>query len=116
LISFWLAGSGLWHIGRAYAFNETRLVELAEMLTIWSDGYDTQSFFDLIQTKYGYKCEELIKWCKLDGTKKDCCKELFRPIGVIKSGICYQTRRNTNQVCSTFYTNSQSLRIVADQN
>jgi hypothetical protein len=102
LISFWLAGSGLYYIQPAFYFNETSLVELAEMFKIWSDGYDTQSFFHMIQDEYGYKCEQLFKYCELGLKRRDCCKELFRPIWVLRRGVCYQTRRNINQVCSIF--------------
>ncbi|KAI6169977.1 hypothetical protein M3Y97_01167700 [Aphelenchoides bicaudatus] len=108
LISFWLAGSGLYSIELAYSFNETRLVELAEMFKIWSDGYDTQSFFHMIQDEYGYKCEQLFEYCQFGVKGRDCCKELFKPIWVLYSGVCYQTRRNINQ---TRISNSLFVRF-----
>jgi hypothetical protein len=98
LISFWLAGSGLSPINLASGFNETRIVELANLFEIWSDGYDIKSFFHRIQDMYGYKCEQLFKYCSFGNKDRDCCNYMFRLVWVTRLGACYQTRRNLNQV------------------
>lgn len=86
-------------IGPAFHFNETRIDELNEMFQVWSSGYDTETFFHKIQNEYGYKCEQMFKFCAFGVKQRDCCKELFRQIWVLKFGLCYQTKRNLNQVC-----------------
>jgi hypothetical protein len=85
-------------MGGSFFINQTYLEHSERMFTIWSDGYDSKSFFDLMQIKYGYKCEDLFHSCKLGRKVIDCCGDLFIPRSVVRRGLCYQTRRNVNQV------------------
>uniref|UniRef100_A0A914ENI2 Uncharacterized protein n=1 Tax=Acrobeloides nanus TaxID=290746 RepID=A0A914ENI2_9BILA len=97
LIVFWIAGSGLENMNDLPTWNDTYLEYLQGLYKIWSKGYDHQGFFDKIQSKYGYKCEDLFAQCVVGGTTQDCCNVLFKRQVVPRRGICYQTKRNVNQ-------------------
>lgn len=98
LIRFWLAGSGLENISPLTEYNRTYMDMLNNWYGIWSKGYDHKAFFDLMQTKYGYSCDDLFNHCELAGKVKDCCSDLFFRQAVMRRGICYQTRSFVNQV------------------
>ncbi|CAB3410408.1 unnamed protein product [Caenorhabditis bovis] len=97
LVQFFIAGSGLENMNNVAGFNRTYLSHLNNLYKIWSAGYTTLEFFDLIQQKYGYKCEELFYECQLAGRILDCCNDLMVRKVVMRRGICYQTRRDVNQ-------------------
>lgn len=59
LLRFWLGGSGLENITPLMEYNRTYLDQLAKWYNIWSDGHTHKAFFDLMQTKYGYECDDL---------------------------------------------------------
>lgn len=115
LIRFFLGGSGLENMDELPEFNLTYMNEISQLYDVWSSGYDPQSFFELVQvsvalknfikfflyffkTKFGYKCSDLFHYCELAGKPTECCKELFQRRSVMRRGICYQTRRDVNQV------------------
>ncbi|KAF1746871.1 hypothetical protein GCK72_023329 [Caenorhabditis remanei] len=78
-------------------FNRTYLSHLNNYYKIWSEGYSVDGFFEIIQQKYGYKCEDLFYECQLAGKILDCCNDLMVRRVVMRRGICYQTRRDVNQ-------------------
>ncbi|KAK6032668.1 hypothetical protein OSTOST_01145, partial [Ostertagia ostertagi] len=78
-------------------FNRTYMSHLNQLYKIWSDGYTTEEFFNLIQEKYGYACDELFRECQLAGKIMNCCSDLFERQVVMRRGICFQTRKFVNQ-------------------
>ncbi|CAD5222235.1 unnamed protein product [Bursaphelenchus xylophilus] len=97
VVRFWLAGSGLENIDAINDYNRTYLDELSTVFNRWSEGYDPKSFFELMQTKHGYTCDELFYYCELGGKAKNCCTDMFRKRAVMRRGLCFQTLPNVNQ-------------------
>ncbi|EGT57946.1 CBN-TAG-263 protein [Caenorhabditis brenneri] len=97
LLEYFVAGSGLENMNDVTYFNRTYLSHLNNYYKIWSEGYSVDGFFEIIQQKYGYKCQDLFYECQLAGKVLDCCNDLMVRRVVMRRGICYQTRRDVNQ-------------------
>ncbi|RCN29474.1 hypothetical protein ANCCAN_24768 [Ancylostoma caninum] len=78
-------------------FNRTYMSHLNALYRTWSNGYSTEEFFNIMQAKYGYSCNELFRECQLAGKTLNCCSDLFQRQVVMRRGICFQTRRFVNQ-------------------
>ncbi|VDP09092.1 unnamed protein product [Heligmosomoides polygyrus] len=97
LIRFWIGGNGLENMDELSYFNRTYMGHLNQLYMQWSNGYTTEEFFNLIQEKYGYSCDELFRECQLAGKVMNCCSDLFERQVVMRRGICFQTRKFVNQ-------------------
>ncbi|VDM78842.1 unnamed protein product, partial [Strongylus vulgaris] len=97
LVKFWIGGSGLENMDDLAYFNRTYMSHLNSLYKTWSNGYSIDEFFNLMQGKYGYSCEELFQECQLAGKTMSCCNDLFVKQVVMRRGICFQTRKFVNQ-------------------
>ncbi|CAI5455521.1 unnamed protein product [Caenorhabditis angaria] len=97
LIEFFVAGSGLENMNDVTYFNRTYLSHLNNLYKIWSEGYSVEGFFNIIQQRYGYQCEDLFYECQLAGKILDCCNDLMVKRVVMRRGLCYQTKPDINQ-------------------
>ncbi|KAE9550848.1 hypothetical protein FO519_005929 [Halicephalobus sp. NKZ332] len=97
LIAYFVAGSGLENMDEVPYNNASYNRYLSDLFNTWSRGYSPGDFFHIIQTNYGYQCQDFLVECQLGGKTYDCCKDLFRPKPVMRRGLCYETVRNVNQ-------------------
>ncbi|PIO66664.1 hypothetical protein TELCIR_11613, partial [Teladorsagia circumcincta] len=82
LVRFFIGGNGLENMDDLSYFNRTYMSHLNQLYKIWSDGYTTEEFFNLIQEKYGYACDELFRECQLAGKIMNCCISYFASLAV----------------------------------
>uniref|UniRef100_A0A7E4VKZ7 Sodium channel protein Nach n=1 Tax=Panagrellus redivivus TaxID=6233 RepID=A0A7E4VKZ7_PANRE len=97
VIAYFVAGNGLENMDDIPYYNASYLRNLSSIYRDWSRGYTTLEFFDRIQSKFGYKCEDFFYSCGLGTTSYNCCTEIFQPKYVMRRGLCYETVRRLNQ-------------------
>uniref|UniRef100_A0A0N5B7K5 Acid-sensing ion channel 1 n=1 Tax=Strongyloides papillosus TaxID=174720 RepID=A0A0N5B7K5_STREA len=97
LLQYFLAGHGFENMDDVGGFNRSYLDYLDKQYTYWSRNYTTESFFNYIQDTYAIKCNEFFTSCQFDGSEMDCCNDLFRPMAVMRRGLCFQSREGLKQ-------------------